>query len=326
MLETLQLNAMLTSVLVFAAAFLAIFAVNALVAEVGRRGAVSAKQRLDREFNTASRERARSVLHKNYLQHAHRAVDDPDHKPGLFESAQLWLEQASLTIRLVPFLIMVAIVALVTLVLAYVATSSLVLAPVLAAIAAAVPFLNVELRRKKRLKQLREQLPDAFDLMARVMRSGQTVSQALQAVSEEFSMPISGEFGYCYEQMNLGLPPDTAMRDLAQRTGVLEIRIFVLAVIVHRQSGGNLSELLEKLSTVVRDRFRIRGMIDSLTAQGRLQAAILLSLPPGMFVLMAVMRPEYELMLLDYPWMIAAALISMAVGALWIRSIVNFDY
>ena len=162
--------------------------------------------------------------------------------------------------------------------------------------------------------------------MARVLRAGQTISQAMKAVSDEFARPISLEFLYCYEQMNLGLSPEAALHEMSRRTGLLEIRIFVLAVIVHRQTGGNLAELLDKLAHVVRERFRIRGMINSLTAQGRFQAMILLGLPPFMFVILMLLHREYELILLQYPLLIALALTMMGLGALWIRKIVNFDF
>ena len=105
--------------------------------------------------------------------------------------------------------------------------------------------------------------------MGRVVRAGQTISQALQAVADEFPPPIAAEFAYCYEQQNLGLSPESALRDLARRTGLLEIKIFVLALLVQQQTGGNLAELLDKLSGIIRERFRIRGQIKTLTAEGR---------------------------------------------------------
>src|SRR5215831_2903505 len=111
------------------------------------------------------------------------------------------------------------------------------------------------------------------------------MSQALQAVADEFDTPISTEFAYCYEQQNLGLSPEVAMRDLARRTGLLEIKIFVLALLVQQQTGGNLAELLEKLADIVRERFRMRAKIKALTAEGRLQAIILLALVPLLFLL-----------------------------------------
>ena len=129
--------------------------------------------------------------------------------------------------------------------------------------------------------------------MGRVIRAGQTMSQALQAVADEFPPPIAGEFAYCYEQQNLGLPPEAALRDLARRTGLLEIKIFVLALLVQQQTGGNLAELLDKLSDVIRERYQIRGKIKALTAEGRMQAIVLLALPPALFLIMLVMNRDY---------------------------------
>ena len=184
----------------------------------------------------------------------------------------------------------------------------------------------VRYKRKARLAKLLSQLPDAFDLMSRVVRAGQTMSQALQAVADEFSQPIAGELSYCYEQQNLGLPPEVAMRDLARRTGLLEVKIFVTAVIVQPQTGGSLAEMLDKLSQMIRQRYRTQGHIQTLTAEGRMQAMILLALPVVMFFGFLIMMPDYEGKLLDHPGLIVATIGLEVVGALWIRKIINFDF
>lgn len=189
-----------------------------------------------------------------------------------------------------------------------------------------LPYAYVSHSRKRRLDALRAQLPDALELMARILRAGQTVAQAMNSVSEEFAPPLGTEFGYCYDQQNLGLAPDIAFRELARRTGAMEIKIFVLAMMVHRQAGGNITELFDKLANIVRQRFRIRGEVKSLTAEGRVQAMILLGLPICMwFGLLLINRP-YALALFDHPWLITATLCSMGLGAFWIHKIVNFDF
>ena len=195
-----------------------------------------------------------------------------------------------------------------------------------ALVGAAGPLLYVAVKRKARLEKLMAQLPDAFDLMARVIRAGQTMAQALQAVADEFDQPIAGEFAYCYEQQNLGLPPEVALRDLARRTGLLEIKIFVLALLVQQQTGGPLAELLDKLATVIRERFRIRGKIRALTAEGRLQAAILLLIPPAMLLFILVTNRKYGQVLMEYPGLLVGMFVLELLGALWIRKIVNFDF
>jgi len=194
------------------------------------------------------------------------------------------------------------------------------------AVGAALPPLYVQFKRNQRLEKLRSQLPDSFDLMSRVIRAGQTMAQAQQAVADEFAPPIAAEFAFCYEQQNLGLPPELALRELARRTGLLEIKIFITAMLVQQQTGGNLAELLEKLSGVVRERFITQGKIRALTAEGRMQGLVLLSLPPGMFLIMLLMNRQFAGVLLEYPMVLMAVAASEGLGALWIRKIVNFDF
>jgi tight adherence protein B len=170
------------------------------------------------------------------------------------------------------------------------------------------------------------QLPHAFDLMARVIRTGQTISQSLQAVADEFDPPVAAEFASCFEQQNLGLPLEAALRELGRRTGLLEVRIFVLAVLVQQQTGGNLAEMLDRLASIIRERFRVRGKIRALTAEGRIQALVLLALPPALLLIILVLNRSYGQVLLDHPYLLAGMVVSQALGALWIRKIVHFDF
>jgi tight adherence protein B len=170
------------------------------------------------------------------------------------------------------------------------------------------------------------QLPHAFDLMARVIRTGQTISQGLQAVADEFDPPVAAEFAYCFEQQNLGLSPELALRELGRRTGLLEIRIFILALLVQQQTGGNLAEILDRLAAIIRERFRVRGKIRVLTAEGRAQALVLLILPPALLLIILMLNRSYGQVLLDHPYLLAGMFVSEALGALWIRKIVNFDF
>jgi tight adherence protein B len=188
------------------------------------------------------------------------------------------------------------------------------------------PLLYVRHRQKARRERLLKQLPDAFDLMARVLRSGHSVPQAFQAIADSFETPIAGEFSFCQEQQNLGLMPEVTYRDLARRTGALEIKIFVMAMMIQRQTGGNLSEVLERLATLVRERVRLRNHIRTLTAEGRLQAVVLLVLPPIMFFVMRFVNRPYADVLLNHPGLIAGMFGAMALGALWIRKIIQFNF
>jgi tight adherence protein B len=188
------------------------------------------------------------------------------------------------------------------------------------------PLLYVRQRQKARHDRFLMQLPAAFDLMARVLRSGHSVPQAFQSVADSFEPPIAGEFAHCQEQQNLGLLPEVTYRELARRTGVLEVKIFVMAMMIQRQTGGNLSEVLERLAALVRERVRLRNHVRTLTAEGRLQAVVLLVLPPVMFFVMRFINRPYADVLLEHPGLIASMIASMGLGALWIRKIIQFDF
>jgi tight adherence protein B len=201
--------------------------------------------------------------------------------------------------------------------------------PLLAVIAggvgAAAPLGYVQFRRRARRNAFLAQLPGAFDLMARVLRAGHSVEQALQAVVEASEQPVAGEFGQCQKQQNLGLRPEISFQDMARRTGVVEMRIFVMAVLIQRQVGGNLSEVLERLAMLIRSRLRLRNHVRTLTAEGRLQGLTLLLLPFAMFAVMLVVNRTYAEVLFDHVPLLLATGVSMAAGALWIRKIVNFE-
>jgi tight adherence protein B len=145
-------------------------------------------------------------------------------------------------------------------------------------------------------------------------------------VADEFTPPIAAEFSYVYEQQNLGLPPEVSYADLARRNDLIEIKLFVLALLVQQQTGGNLAELLDKLSSVLRERARIRGVVKTLTAEGRMQAIILMALPFVIFAMIMVLNPVYAKQLFLYPKLIMITIGSEILGGLWIRKIVNFEY
>src|SRR5206468_1461697 len=143
----------------------------------------------------------------------------------------------------------------------------------------AAPLLYLDHLGKRRRDKFLGQLPGAFELMARVLRAGHSVPQALQAVGESFEPPIAGEFAKCLKQQNLGLRPEVSFQEMAQRLGILEMRIFVMAMLIQRQTGGNLSDVLERLGMLIRSRQRLRNQVRTLTAEGRLQGLTLLCLP-----------------------------------------------
>jgi tight adherence protein B len=314
-------------VLAFTTGFLLIFGVNLILADVLEAQRQQARKRLEEEFRLRQKERARSSMaYKEMYEMAAEGLVDSQVQPTLAERFAKLVDESGMLISPMRLVALSTGVALSAGLLTWLPTGRWLYGAIAAPVAAIVPFLYVAIRRRKRMEKMLSQLPEAFELMSRTMRAGQTISQALQSVADEFSPPVSDEFGYCYDQQNLGLSPEAAMRDLARRTGLLELKIFVLAVMVHRQTGGNLSDLLEKLASVIRDRYRLRGVMSALTAEGRLQAAILLALPPLMLVVMLILNRPYAIILFQYPALLVGMFASMVLGAVWIHKIISLDF
>lgn len=320
------MSPLLLSLLTFLAAALAIAGICSIVADLFLRDRSRVQRRLDEEFRQRQRDQIRrSALFKNLDQLSAEAADEEAGDTLRLRFLRA-LEQSDLNITPRRLLYLMAGVGLGAGTLVFLLSRGLVQGLVVAAVAALFPLAYVLRKRSVRMGRMMNQLPDAFDLMARVIRAGQTMPQAIQAVADEFDPPLATEFTYCYEQQNLGLSPELSLRDLARRTGLLEIKIFVLALLVQQQSGGNLAELLEKLATIIRERFRIKGKIKALTAEGRMQALVLLLLPVVVLGVISLVNRNYAALLFEHPGMLLAMCIAEALGALWIRSIVNFDF
>ena len=301
-------------------------AVAQLVSDVFLRDRSRVSGRVDTEFlrKQAGRVTLKKSLFKDLSQSA-AALSDRD-GATLRQRLEAVVEQSGIDTTVSRVLATSAVAAGALALLAFAARGSPVDEALAAALGAIVPPWRVKRARDRRSEKLRSQLADAFDLMARVVRAGQTLGQAVLAVSDEFPQPIAGEFALCYEQQNLGLPPEAAFRDLNRRTGVVELKIFVLAVLVQQQAGGNLAELLGKLAAVVRERYLIRGTVRTLTAEGRMQGYILAALPPLMLLLLVVLNPEYAVGHLEHLDVLGYTFAVEGIGLLWIRKIVNFDY
>jgi tight adherence protein B len=189
-----------------------------------------------------------------------------------------------------------------------------------------IPWFIVMQKRKKRLKKFLEQMPDALELLARALRAGQSLVAGLQIISEEMPQPIATEFGRVYEEQNLGVTVEDALRGLAERVPILDLRFFVNSVIIQRQTGGDLSEILEKISYVIRERFRIWGQVQALTGEGRLSGTVLIALPFVMLLLIIHLNYDYAAVLwrneTGRRWSLYALGMQL-LGAWVIRKIVN---
>jgi tight adherence protein B len=161
------------------------------------------------------------------------------------------------------------------------------------AVAAAVPFLHIMYKRKKRLNAFLEHLPEALELMSRALQAGHAFAESLHMVSTEMPEPISTEFRKTYEEQNLGLSLKLALENLSERVPLLDLRFCITAIMIQRETGGNLAEILEKVSHTIRERFRILEDLNTLTTSSRMSAWILCGLPLFVAAAVTIMNPEY---------------------------------
>jgi tight adherence protein B len=202
----------------------------------------------------------------------------------------------------------------------------LYLAPIAGVAVFVVPFAWLLHKRWRRLKTFAAQLPDALELVGRALRAGHSLAAGMHVVAEEMPSPIADEFNRVYEEQNLGIPIEDSLKNICDRVPNLDLRFFVTSVLVQRQTGGDLAEILDKIGYVIRERFRILGQVKALTAEGRLSGVILIALPFLLFLIMLHIKYDYIEKLWTHPLgvkMALSALVMQLLGALIIRKIVN---
>ncbi len=198
--------------------------------------------------------------------------------------------------------------------------------PLLGLALAFLPMAVLAFKRKRRLSAFGKQLPEALDLIARALRSGHSLAAGINLAATEMADPLGKEFGRCYEEQNLGIPLEDALDEMTTRVPNLDLRFFATAVILQRQTGGDLAEILDKIGHLVRERFKIFGQIQALTGEGRLSGVVLLALPPVLFGVMYRLNPKYMMPLFTDPMgqqLLAFAVAMQIFGALVIRHIIR---
>jgi len=255
--------------------------------------------------------------------------------PDFFESVlsrfgnwNLIFEQADTSLTLTKLLAICGLLALCGVGIGSFARLHAGLIPVLAVLLASLPLAWLMLRRRKRLRTFAAQLPDALEMLARSLRAGQSLGFGMSMIANEMSDPIATEFGRVFEEQNLGVPLEESFEDLTERIPNLDLSFFATAVILQRQTGGDLAEILDKIGALIRDRFRIWGQVQALTGEGRLSGIVLLALPFVLFLAVYQLNPDYIMILFTDPLgkkMLAGAIFMQIVGALVIRKIVNIE-
>jgi tight adherence protein B len=194
------------------------------------------------------------------------------------------------------------------------------------ALGAAVPAGYIFYLRRKRFSKFEKMFPQAIELLVRSTRAGHPFTSSMELIATELSEPISGEFRQIYEEQKFGLPVRDALLNLTERVPLIDVKFFVTSLMLQRETGGNLAEILEQLAYVIRERFRILRQVRVYTAQGRLTMLILMALPPGMVLFMSVANPQFIKPLFSDPmghFLIALALTMQTIGFFLIRKIIE---
>lgn len=243
-----------------------------------------------------------------------------------FFNLRLLMEQADVEMSLAKFFGICGGLAAIGAAIVFVSGMSLALVPIVAGTLAFLPVMWLMMAKKRRKKAFAAQLPGALELMARGLRAGHSLAAGFQLVGEEMTDPIGSEFTRVFEEQNLGVPLEEAMETMTDRVPNLDLKFFATAVVLQRQTGGDLAEILDKIGSLVRERFKIFGQIQALTGEGRLSGIVLLALPPLLFMVMLKLNYEYAMTLFRDPMgkkMLLFAIILQVVGALVIKKIVN---
>jgi tight adherence protein B len=190
-------------------------------------------------------------------------------------------------------------------------------------------FLFVTHRAQRRLRRFEELFPEAVDLLARALRAGHAFTTGLAMVAEEMADPVGPEFRLVYDRQNFGMPLADALKIFAERVGLLDARFFVTAVLTQREAGGNLSEVLENLGSVMRERFKVKRQVRVITAHARITGFVLVCLPPATAVVMVIITPDHIKILVEDPLgirMIVVGILLQIAGTLVIRRLVDVEY
>jgi len=246
-----------------------------------------------------------------------------------FGRFQIFLTQAGMKVKPAKFFLLCGVLVLAGYVVAAHTIARFPGAPIaVAAVAGMIPFVFASWKRRTRLRAFEEHFPEALDLLGRAVRAGHAFTTGLEMIGKETSEPIAGEFRKTFDEQNFGIPMRDALLNLAERVPLIDVRFFVTALLVQRETGGNLAEILDGLARVIRDRFRLYREVRVKTAQGKLTAGILIALPPAMMCMLGIINPGYMRVLFeDHRGLLALALaaVSQGIGSAVIWKIIHIE-
>jgi tight adherence protein B len=239
-----------------------------------------------------------------------------------------WIDQSGMKASISGVLLISTVLAVVlALVAGLVARASWAL-PLGAAIGFMLPFLVLKIKRTKRMRAFEEQFPEGLDLISRALKAGHAFATGLKMVADEMPDPVGPEFRKTFDEQNFGLPMKDSLDNLSFRIPLLDVRFFATAVLIQRETGGNLSEILENLAHVVRERFKILRQVRVYTAHGRFTGYVLLALPAVLAIALMFINPEHMNLLFHERMgqqMLLGALVMQALGFLWIKQVIKIE-
>ena len=245
---------------------------------------------------------------------------------NIVQSTMLQLQQADIKLRHSEFIAISALFVIVPTMMIYILTSNIVLTIMVCVIGLITPRLYIGFKHSQRMKKIDSQLVDVLILISNSLKAGYSFMQSVEMIAQEAPYPISSEFNRLTKEISLGYPIEKSMDDLTERVDSEDFDLAITVVKIQRSVGGNLSEILDKIVDTIRERVRIKGEINTLTAQGKAQGWLLALLPPIIFMIIYAISPEFMTPMLNTAFgqaMIGLALLLQVIGALFIKKIVE---
>ncbi|HWY02236.1 MAG TPA: type II secretion system F family protein [Candidatus Acidoferrum sp.] len=320
--------ATLIALLVFVLVALAVFAAVSLLDQRNAQARLI-KERLANEHKAPERapEEELALLRDEQLSKI-PALDTLLRRSTRVTDIQKMLAQGGMSMRAGNFLGFSALAGVVATIVAYVLSKRVEVAWVALLLGFLLPYSYASFRRNQRFEKFEELFPEAIDTLARAVRAGHAFTTALEMITAEVTEPVAGEFRQLYEEQKFGMPVRDALINLTERMPLVDVKFFVTAVMLQRETGGNLAEILDNLSYVIRERFKIQRQVRVYTAQGRLTMALLMAMPPIIVTIMLLLNPSFIRPLFADPIghvLLVAGIILQTIGYFVIRKIIRIQ-
>jgi len=322
------MSALLIALIVFAVVAFGFFTIASLFDQRSARARLI-KERLAEQSTSPQRnaEEELALVRDEQLSDI-PALDALLRRSERVSALQKMLAQAGLSMRAGNFLGLCALAGIVAAIAAYFVGKRVEAAWIAMLVGFLLPYSYASFRRNKRFEKFEELFPEAIDTLARAVRAGHAFTTALEMITAEVAEPVAGEFRQLYEEQKFGMPVRDALLNLTDRMPLVDVKFFVTAVMLQRETGGNLAEILDNLSYVIRERFKIQRQVRVYTAQGRLTMALLMGMPPIIVVTMLVLNPGFIHPLFADPighTLLVAGITLQTVGYFVIRKIIRIQ-